>query len=343
MFSSKETETFQQYKNFKPAGLKNPYFLCFLNTLIQTFASSSQWQYFFKTVAAEHPVFTEFQNLISKINESFGGDSVLSTRALRKQLNCIGIELHASRQSDLREVYTQILDVLEKLIKQVSSFPFTAFSTYRYFPSHCIIEETIECPICKSKTSNVIQQSIFILNASSNSLKGALDDYFGPFTIESKCSKCETITSRIISRHIIFAPKSILFFLSRDFTYNGPLQTPFRYTPQCDMKQFCLVTPQAKPRDDHILKQTLDGFPSILHFSNETGIYSLTSVVFYDGNGNSGHYNCARIHREQLPPYSKQWVLANDSKISPLTIEEVLSQFKLCTLLHYELEINQSV
>lgn len=325
------------YSKFAPSGLGNPGNLCYLNALIQTFASSKQWINFFDIVSDVHPSLKQFSLLLHELNLPFAKDQTVSTKPLRKELNAIGLGTNISTQQDANEFYTHLLDTLLKVMPQVSTSPFTAFSTLRVFPTQCIYEETITCSICRAQQTSVNPTSFFIIDADSESIDVGLHQFFGPVGLRSHCDRCNRTTDKYLTRRILFAPKVLLFFINRRQDYYGasPMTTPFQFRSSIDFRPYCLVPPeQAKP-DDGALKLSLSGISETIQEASDG--YYLTAAVVFKGKDNAGHYMSYRLHREEIPPYTKQWVLANDNHTTQVTLDTVMQSNRQCLMLQYEM------
>lgn len=329
--------SFPHYLNFLPPGLGNPGNLCYFNSLLQTFASSTQWIHFFRKTAHVHPLLNEMNMLMSSLSDPFAANTSLSTKSCRQQLSKAGLVISPEIQQDFHEFYMRILKIMQSLFKQSSTAPFCSFATTRIFPTHCIYEETIKCPLCNHANVSINQDSSFIIQITNGNLHTALQEYFGPFRFKSQCAKCHRTSDRILTRRIIFAPRSILFFINRRTIANSniPSCAPFSFPLYIDIEQFSFINePIESPPDSGLLKISLNGISEAIQ-ENRKG-YKLTSVVAFKGSDNSGHYYTYRLHREVNPPYAQQWICANDSRTSAVTFEKVISSRGSVLLLHYE-------
>ena len=223
IFASSEGEgldphhCFPHYNTFLPPGLGNPGNLCYLNSLLQTFASSDQWMNFFNKCPQENQLIKEITEVLKKLREPFSTNTI-STKQCRKLMKQSGITVDITVQEDIQEFYTLFTELIATLLKQKTTSKLSAFSTLRIFPTCCIYEESFVCPVCNSSVTQVNQTSTFVMDIFSGSLRSSMEQFFGPVTMESKCTTCNKITKRVLKRTILFVPKSILFFtLSKHF------------------------------------------------------------------------------------------------------------------------------
>lgn len=349
MFSRNQSDlqkAYPSYINFLCSGLGNPGSLCYFNSLIQTFSSSSQWAYFFNKNAHIDPVLKEFSVLIQYLREPFSRKSSLSTKTLRNLLQKIGISASSTREEDFHEFYMLLLSKLENLFHQSVTIPLSTFSTRRIFPSYLVYSETIECQLCHQMTFSINQESFIILDLDNRSLTGALQQYFGPTTLMSNCPHCSRTSNRILTRRILFYPKSLLFFINRRRFANSisPSLEPFAYPSHVDMTQFSFskmnnnnnnIFETVEKNEDLMLRMSLGGISEAIQEGKND--FQLTAVISFLGRDNCGHYICYRVHKEPSPPYAKRWVCANDNKVSPSTLEDVLNLNQTALLLNYEI------
>ncbi|OHS93027.1 Clan CA, family C19, ubiquitin hydrolase-like cysteine peptidase [Tritrichomonas foetus] len=327
------------YADFLCSGLGNPGNLCYLNSLLQTFASSSQWTHFFNKTAGTHPVLQELANLINSLREPFSVRSSLSTKYVRQLFSKINISSSANRQQDFHEFYMKVLVSIEKLFHQSVTINLSNFSTLRIFPAHIVYKESITCSLCHHMVCQISQESSIILGLQNGSLSLALQEYFGPVTLTSQCPHCGRTNNRTLTRRMIFPPKNILFFISRVQFAEVPSTSPFSYPAYIDMTQFCFAAGEMTKKDDGLLKMALGGISEAIQ-DGKNG-YELTSVVAFHGRENSGHYLAYRVHRETSPPYAKRWVCASDNSVKPVTLEDVINANKQAILLNYEIVRNE--
>ena len=323
------------YANFACPGLGNPGNLCYFNSLIQTFASSTQWRHFFRKNKEFNPVLEEFSSLLEKLCEPFANQTSLSTKYLRQLLHKIGIKSSVSVQQDFHDFYIRLLEALEKLFNQSVTIPLSAFSTKRIFPSHLFFEESIECSLCHHVISSINQESFIILDVSHGSMPLALQQYFGPLPLTSSCPKCSRTSNRILTRKILFPPKSVLFFISRNQFNSAPSLKPFPYSSQLDMSQYCIAQGEIQKKENPMMKISLSGISEAIQ--DKRNGYELTSVVTFRGKDNYGHYIAYRLHTEPNPPFAKRWVCTNDNMATACTLERVINSNQTAVLLNYEI------
>ncbi|KAK8882824.1 hypothetical protein M9Y10_045467 [Tritrichomonas musculus] len=348
MFSQNQTnlqKAYPSYVNFLCSGLGNPGSLCYFNSLMQTFASSSQWTFFFNKNAHIDPILKEFSMLIKNLREPFSRKSSFSTKTLRNLLQKIGISASTTREEDFHEFYMTLLLRLESLFHQSITIDLSKFSTGRVFPSYLVYNESIECQLCHHITCQINQESFIILDLDHRSLAGALQQYFGPTTLMSTCPHCSRTSNRILKRKLLFFPKSILFFINRRrfATSVSPSLEPFAYPPYVDMTQFSFskmnnsnnAFDSVEKNDDVMLKMSLGGISEAIQ-EGKYG-FQLTAVISFLGRDNAGHYICYRVHKEPSPPYAKRWICANDNKVTPTTLETVINLNQTALLLNYEI------
>ena len=328
-------QCFSHYSNFLPPGLGNPGNLCFLNSLLQTFAGSDQWKAFFDRCPQEIPLIKELTKIVNELRDPFS-KTTISTKQPRKMLKKLGIYVNPMIQQDMHEFYTCLIDIITSLLNQKTTSPISAFATLRFFPTHCVFEETMTCPICNSVVSRVDQTSTFIIDINHSSLHDALMDYFGPITIESKCSHCNRMTNRTQKRTILFMPRSILFFINRNIGLGVPSRQPVSFPLTLDVNQYSMVGLKQNPPKPPLMKGSLYGLSGI---SPETDCFHLTSVTAFRGKDNAGHYFTYRVHKEETGLCMTKWVCASDSSVSTVTINDVLNSKNDCILLHYELPL----
>lgn len=340
-------KAYPEFVNFLCPGLGNPGHICYFNSLLQTFASSTQWSFFFNQNAHIHPVFREFANIINSLREPFSSKNTLSSKALRALLKQIGITASISRQQDFHEFYILVLAKLETLFRQSTTIDLSQYSTHRIFPSSFIYTETIKCSSCNQMSCSINGDSSMILEITQDSLASSLQHYFGINDIESTCSHCSRTSRRQLTRQILFPPKSLLFYINRRRYANidAPSLKSFSFPAFIDIEQYCFSyrnsnSPNVfenvpEPKEDGLLKMSLGGISEAIQ--DEQSGYQLTSVISFRGKDNAGHYMCYKIHRENEPPYAKRWVCANDNTVTPTTLEEVLNSNQTALLLHYEI------
>ena len=322
---------------FLPPGLGNSGNHCYLNSLFQTFASSKQWILFFEKCPEENLLTNEIKKLLYKLTEKFNFNETLSTKLVRKQIELNGISVNVSKQKDFYEFYLILLESIENSLKQFSTFNYSSFSTKRIFPTHCIYEESIICPSCKSTTCSINQTSSFIIDIHTKSLIDGLHQFFGPINLDSKCNICNKSINRILKRTILFQPRSLLFFINRRTSIEEiPLDIPFEFPLNLDLSLFSLsLNENINKNDNGLLKGSLNGFSEINLLSNNN--FNLTSVIVFKGIDNAGHYISYRIHKENSGLNIDRWVCCNDSYITPINLNNILNLKKNCLLLHYEI------
>ncbi|EAX95863.1 Clan CA, family C19, ubiquitin hydrolase-like cysteine peptidase [Trichomonas vaginalis G3] len=325
---------FGQFANFFPPGLGNPGNLCYLNSLIQTFASSVQWRNFFEKCPKTNPILAEINEILNSLSRPLNGNTIISTKSLRKQLQKAGLTIDPTIQTDIHEFYTLFIEIIENQLMQKLTSPTSAFATRRIFPTHCIYEETITCPICNSSTSRIDQTSTFILDVTSGSLNNALQEYFGPITIQSKCTHCNRMTDRKLRRSILFLPRSILFFLTRNVGIGRPINQEFEFPEWLDITNYSLVPLEEVKEEVPLMRGSLSGISEI---QDETSGFRLTSVSAFLGSDNAGHYFTYRQHFEEGGLRMRRWVKCSDSTVTVVPRSEVFAAKRNSILLHYEL------
>jgi len=325
-------------KAFVPAGIVNSGYLCYLNSLLQVFGSSTHWQRFFERCPNTNSTVVEIRNIVMKLSESFNFGTKISTKSMRKKLESSGLSVDVFRQQDLHEFYGFMLEVISNSLNQYSTYNYCSFSTRRIFPTDLIYEEIVQCPSCRSSSAFINQTSSIIVNSSFGSLNDALQDFFGPSFVNSQCSHCKRTLDRHITRKISIVPKSIFIFINRGDSMTGlPSMVPFEYPYSLNIQQFSQSDEIRPPPDNGLLKNSYHGLSESIIYDKPG--FNLTAVVNFLGSDNSGHYYTYRIHREKGGLCSKQWVCANDSQITPIPIQTVMSARKQCLLLHYELSV----
>ena len=326
---------FSHYSTFLPPGLGNPGNLCFLNSLLQTFAASDQWQSFFAKCPQEMPLIKELTKIVTELRDPFS-KTTISTKPCRKMIQKLGISVNPAYQQDMHEFYISLIEIITSLLNQKTTSPMNAFATRRFFPTHCVFEETMTCPVCNSIVSRVDQTSTFIIDISCSSLHDALLDYFGPITIESKCSSCNRVTNRTQRRKILFMPRSILFFINRNNGTGVPSRQTVSFPLTLDVRQFSMVGLKKSESKPPLMRGSLYGLSGVVPDSD---CFQLTSVAAFRGKDNAGHYFTYRVHKEETGLCMKKWVCASDSRVSQVTINDVLNSKTDCVMLHYELPL----
>lgn len=343
MFSRKtKSETdraFPDYAGFLPAGLGNPGNLCYFNSLIQTFASSAHWVEFLKSHSHIDPVIAELSSIITNINQSFASGKSLSTKKCRSQLVRIGKAISITQQQDFHEFYMELLKNLMSCFSQTATMSFAAFSTRRVFPTDFIYKETIQCQQCRWSTSSINQTSSVILDVGTGSLVVALQQFFGPIPIRSRCSHCGKTSDRVQTRKIVFVPKSILFFINRrQFAESTlPSTREFSFPFTLDLTEYSMSPYIEEPKQHDFMRMSLSGLSESVQQPSHG--MKLTSVVGFKGSDNAGHYYNCRIHREPQPPFTNRWVCANDNRVSAVSLEDVMSMKSVALLLNYEYDV----
>lgn len=324
---------FSQYDKFYPPGLGNPGNLCYLNTLIQTFASSRQWRSFFEKCPQSNQLLSEFRTLLYELSRPHNGTSVVSTKNLRKYLKNAGLVVDVSVQTDIHEFYTLLIDIIESQLTQKLTSPTSAFATRRIFPTHCICEETITCPVCNSFTSHIDQTSTFILDIETGSLTNALQQYFGPISLQSKCSRCNRLTDRKMKRSILFLPRSILFFINRNHGLGRASNQEFEFPEWLDISGYSMTPLEEPAKEVPLLRGNLTGISEV---QEGTSGFHLTAVSAFLGADNAGHYYVYRLHEEEGGLRMRNWAKCSDSTVVVVPRNEVFAAKRNCILLHYE-------
>lgn len=329
-------KAFPDYAVFLPAGLGNPGNLCYFNSLMQTFASSTEWAEFFERTAHVDPALRELNDLVKQLNEPFLVGKSLSTKACRSGLARLGQDVPVSKQADFHEFYMALLKCLSKCFRQRSTLDFSLFSTRRIFPGDFIYRETIQCQFCKHSVSSINQSSFMILDVTPGSLGKALQMFFGPTSIRSRCSKCGRSSDRVQTRKIVFVPNTLLFFINRRHFVESqvPLMVEFSFPYTVDLSPYAMAPREHQKHSDQMMIRSLSGLSEAVQ--QPFNGMKLTSVVAFRGKDNAGHYYACRVHREPRPPYTQRWVCANDNRVSPVSLESVMEMKETCLLLNYE-------
>ena len=170
-------------------------------------------------------------------------------------------------------------------------------------------------------------------------MSAALQGFFGPVPVKSRCTKCGRTSDRVQTRKIVFIPKTLLFFINRQQFSDSlfPSLNEFSFPFLLDLSQYAMSPYEEQRKDDGLMRRSLSGISEAIQ--QPTGGMKLTSVVGFRGRDNAGHCIACRIHREQRPPYTERWVCANDNRISPVSLEDVINMKTVALLINYEYDL----